>query len=142
MMKPGKKLTSHRKQNFMSSCHDLQCALLIIPSTASKWNHSIFLILAKRISAENSERHNTVNCVCLFLYRNEMKKKSIYNQRNNSGKHMKLFQNAKNSSQLLLHLLAFFKHPYEQHQSDSMSRKLHITSTYCDFGELKKCLCI
>jgi len=38
---------------------------------------------------------------------------------------------------LLLHLLAFFKHPYEPYQSDSVSRKLQITSTKSDFGELK-----
>lgn len=33
-----KKLMSHRKQNYMSSCHDLHCVLLINPSTAYYWN--------------------------------------------------------------------------------------------------------
>lgn len=86
----GKKLMSHRKQNYMSSCHDLHCVLLINPSTAYYWNCSISLILGKRISVENSKNHNTVNCLYLFfsLYKGT---KSICHWSNNSGKNMKLF---------------------------------------------------
>lgn len=64
----GKKLMSHRKQNYMSSCHDLHCVLLINPSTSYYWNCSTSLILGKRISVENSENHNKVNCLYLFFF--------------------------------------------------------------------------
>lgn len=69
-MKVGtvKNLMSHRKQNYMSSCHDLHCVLLINPSTAYYWSRSRSLILGKRISVQNSENHNTVNCFCLFFF--------------------------------------------------------------------------
>lgn len=68
-VRTGKKLMSHRKQNYMSSCHDLHCVLLINPSTPYYWNCSTSLILEKRISVENSENHNTS-----FFYRKDMNK--------------------------------------------------------------------
>lgn len=64
---------SHRKQNYMSSCHDLHCVLLINPSTAYYWNCSTPLILGKRISVENSETQDSKLFIpFIFLYRKDM----------------------------------------------------------------------